>query len=165
MRSRIKQAASRERNSGSSRSSEAGFTLLEVIIAFALLTFMMTGVLYMGTISSTANTRSEDEAAAVAHGIDKIEQLKNAGFSQLSVSSFASSVCPTSETLGIYSRSCSIGSQYSLAGVPAKDLTVTVQWTGGGSVTLTTTIINPPTMSSGALEQFPTVAVKSWNSQ
>jgi len=47
----------------------------------------------------------------------------------------------------------------------AKDFTVTVQWTGGGHISLSTTVISPPTMSSGALEQFPTVLVKSWSSQ
>ena len=50
-------------------------------------------------------------------------------------------------------------------GLTAKDFTVTVQWTGGGSISLSTTVISPPTMSSGALEQFPTVLVKSWSSQ
>jgi type II secretory pathway pseudopilin PulG len=138
--------------------SDAGFTLLEVVIAFGLLAFTMAGLVYMGTISTSGNTRSQNEAAAVSLGIDKIEQLKNAGF--------ASATCPVSpETLGIFTRSCSIGAQSYLAGVPAKDLTVTVQWAGGGTIDLATTVINPPTMSSGALEQFPTVLVKSWSSQ
>jgi len=138
--------------------SDAGFTLLEVVIAFGLFAFAMAGLVYMGTISTSGNARSQDEAAAVSLGIDKIEQLKNSGF--------ASATCPVSaETLGIYSRSCSVGAQYTLAGVPAKDLTVTVQWTGGGTISLSTTVISPPTMSSGALEQFPTVLVKSWSSQ
>jgi len=143
----------------SQQRSDAGFSLMEVVVALALLTFMITGIFYMGTISTGANTRSEDEAAAVALAIDEIEQLKNAGF--------GSAACPATqpESLGIYSRTCTIGAQYSLAGVPAEDFTVAVQWTGGGSVSLSTTLINPPSMSSGALEQFSTVAVKSWSSQ
>jgi type II secretory pathway pseudopilin PulG len=143
---------------GSPGAAEAGFTLLEVIVAFALLALTMSGLLYMGTVSTRGNTRSQNEAAAISLGIDKIEQLKNAGFAQ--------ATCPVSpETLGVYTRSCSIGAQYPLNGVPAKDLTVTVQWTGDGSILLSTTVISPPTMSSGALEQFPTVLVKSWSSQ
>jgi type II secretory pathway pseudopilin PulG len=138
--------------------SDAGFTLLEVVIAFGLLAFTMSGLVYMGTISTSGNARSQDEAAAVSLGIDKIEQLKNAGF--------ANATCPVSaEALGIYSRSCSVGAQYTLAGVQAKDLTVWVEWTGGGRIDLSTTVISPPTMSSEALEQFPTVLVKSWSSQ
>jgi type II secretory pathway pseudopilin PulG len=151
MRCYLERLASCPPDDESLRGSEAGFTLLEVVIAFGLLAFTMAGLVYMGTISTSGNTRSQDEAAAVSLGIDKIEQLKNAGF--------ANATCPVSpETLGIYTRGC-------LIGVPAKDLTVTVQWTGGGSVSLSTTVISPPTMSAGALEQFPTVLVKSWSSQ
>jgi type II secretory pathway pseudopilin PulG len=137
--------------------SDAGFTLLEVVIAFGLLAFTMAGLVYMGTISTSGNTRSQDEAAAVSLGIDKIEQLKNSGFEN--------ATCPPSETLGIYTRTCSVGAQYTLAGVPAKDFTVQVEWTGGGRVELDTTVISPPTVTSGNLEQFPTVLVKSWSSQ
>ena len=137
--------------------SDAGFTLLEVVIAFGLLAFTMAGLVYLGTISTSGNTRSQDEAAAVSLGIDKIEQLKNSGF--------ANATCPPPETLGIYTRTCSIGAQYNLAGVPAKDFAVWVEWTGGGRIDLATTVISPPTMSSGNLEQFPTVLVKSWSSQ
>ena len=158
MRCHLERLASCLPDDESLRGSEAGFTLLEVVIAFGLLAFTMAGLVYMGTISTSGNTRSQDEAAAVSLGIDKIEQLKNAGF--------ANATCPVSpETLGVYTRGCSIGAQYTLAGLPAKDLTVTVQWTGGGSVSLSTTVISPPTMSPGALEQFPTVLVKSWSSQ
>jgi prepilin-type N-terminal cleavage/methylation domain-containing protein len=138
--------------------SQSGFTLLEVVVAFAVLALASTGILYMGTISTTGNTRSQDEAAAVSLAVDKLEQLKNSGFA-------ATCSSPNPETLGIFSRLCSVGTQYTLTGEPAKDFTVTVQWTGGGSVALTTTLINPTTMTSGSLQQFPTVAVKSWSSQ
>jgi len=137
---------------------ESGFTLLEVVVAFALLSLASAGIFYMGTLSTSGNTRSQDEAAAVSLAVQKLEQLKNSGFA-------AACSSPNPETLGIYSRLCSVGSQYTLAGEPAKDFTVTVQWTGGGSVSLTTTVINPTTMTSGSLQQFPTVAVKSWSSQ
>jgi hypothetical protein len=129
-----------------------------VIVAFAVLSLAIAGIVFMGTLSMEGNSRSQDEAAAVSLAVDKLEQLKNSGFA-------ATCSTPNPDTVGIYSRLCSVGTQYTLAGEPAKDFTVTVQWTGGGSVALTTTVINPTTLTSGALQQFPTVAVKSWSSQ
>ena len=139
--------------------AQAGFTLLEVIVAFAVLALAAAGLVYMGTVSTTGNTRSQDEAAAATLAIDRLETLKRSGFD-------ATCPSPNPDTSGIFTRTCAIGTQYNLVtGVPAKDFTVTVQWTPGGSVSLTTTMIDPPSMTSGALEQFPTVMVKSWNSQ
>lgn len=134
----------------------SGFTLLEVIVALALLSFTIAGIVLMGTTSMSGNTRSQDEAAGLSLAIAKLEDLKNTGYG-------ATCSSPNPETIGIYSRLCSISSG-TLAGDSSKDFTVTVQWTGGGSLALTTTVINPTTMSSGALQQFPTVALKSWSS-
>src|ERR1051326_2591422 len=76
---------------------ESGFTLLEVVVAFALLSLASAGIFYMGTLSTSGNTRSQDEAAAVSLAVQKLEQLKNSGFA-------AACSSPNPERVGPYWR-------------------------------------------------------------
>ena len=147
------------RLSKSAPNGTAGFTIIEVLGAFAILSLAIGGLVYMGLLTTQGNVRSQSEAGAVSWAADKIEELKGLDFDSGSL------VTGSDPTNGIYSRSWTVGTQYTLLGVPAKDLSVTVTWTGNGSVTLSTTVLKPPSMSAGALQQFPTVMVSSWTVQ
>ena len=138
--------------------SQSGFTLLEVIAAFVVLMLAVSGLVFMGTVSTRGNTSSQNQAEAVSLATYKLEQLKAMDFNS------ASLVTSSDPQNGIFSRSWTVGGAYTLAGLQAKDLAVSVSWTGGGTVTLSTTIIDPALLSAGALQHFPTVTVTSWSS-
>jgi prepilin-type N-terminal cleavage/methylation domain-containing protein len=140
------------------RRTDGGFTLLEVLAAFAVLSLAVAGLVYMGTMSIRGNARSEDQAAAVALATDKVEWLKGLDF-------HSPALTDGSAASGIYALHWTVGAEYSLNGVPAKDLAVRVSWTGGGEATLSTTIIDPPALSAGAYGAFPTAMIASWTSR
>jgi hypothetical protein len=52
-----------------------------------------------------------------------------------------------------------------MGSVPAKDVSVTVSWTGGGSTTLATTIVRPTMLYAPYMRGFPSVVVKGWEQQ
>src|SRR5205814_4876541 len=55
---------------------EGGFTILEVLLAFAILTICASALALLGSTTTSGNYRSKDEAAATALAVHKIEQVK-----------------------------------------------------------------------------------------
>jgi prepilin-type N-terminal cleavage/methylation domain-containing protein len=139
-----------------------GFTLVELVVALALLTLGATGLMYMSTISTSGNTRGKDDATAVALAIERMENLKNRGYNAL-----PSSTDPVPDgtftadgaASGIYTRVYQVSAPIVVAGIPARVIDVWVSWTGGGYVALSTMIVQPTTPVTG----MPLVAVRSWN--
>jgi prepilin-type N-terminal cleavage/methylation domain-containing protein len=137
-----------------------GFTLVELLVALVILTVSASALAMLSSQMSSANYLSKDEASGTALATQKIEQLKATAFASID-----STTCPTSETGltdtggsgGVFSRACSYVNG-TANGTSTKDITVTVSWVGGGSVTLTTTLADITQLSTG----YPVAYVKSW---
>ena len=147
----------------SRETSNRGFTLVELLVAIVILTLSASALALLSSTTSTANYRSQDEATATALAIQKIEQLKATPFSSID-----STTCqnPESGTLdqsgasgGIFTRSCTGYTAVTVNGASTKNLTVSVSWTGGGTVTLTTTIADVPLLATG----YSTAYLQSWS--
>lgn len=145
---------------------ELGMTLIEVIAAFTILAIAGLGLFAIGSISTTGNTRNVDQVAAAALASSKLEDLRTTGFDALVVGSYSEpSLTAGGASGGVFSRSWTVAST-TISGIStaAKTLSATVSWTGGGSVTMTTMVVNPSQaftgITPGITTGFPTVAVK-----
>ena len=134
---------------------QAGFSLLEMLIAFAILATAATSLFLLGSTTMSGNTRSKEHAAASALAVEKIEELRNTPFDEVA------SDTDTVTSGATFNRSWTV-TDTTTSGVPAKNITVTVTGEPDITVALTTTFVNPPMVTSEYLEGFPTVAVKSW---
>lgn len=138
---------------------EAGFSLLEMLIAFAIMATAATSLFLLGSTTAVGNTRSKEHAAASTLAVDKIEELRNTRFED--TTNFVSgSDVPTSGST--FSRTWAV-TDTTISGVPAKNVTVTVTGEPNVSVSLTTTFVNPPVIVQDYLEGFPTAALRSWS--
>jgi len=140
------------------RSAARGLTLLELVIAIAILTLASAGLMELSARSTHGNLRSKDEAAATALAVEKLEELKNRGYTSL-----AAGHDEITESGGTgsftYSRDWAISGEHLVAGMPAKVLTVTVRWLPGGTVTYSTRMVNPIQPFQGR----PAVVVQAWD--
>jgi prepilin-type N-terminal cleavage/methylation domain-containing protein len=137
----------------------SGFSLIELVVAVTVLTIAGTGLFLLASSTTTGTIRSQDEATAMGLAVDKIEQLKNSSFDSM-LSGGPEMITSGGASGGIYSRSWVVTwPSKTVAGVSAKDVTVSVSWTGGGTLSLATMVVNPKLLALG----FPTVSVQSWN--
>ena len=152
-------------HSGDKLSSNAGLSLIEVMVAFTILTIAGIGLFSVSTMSTVGNTRNADQIAAAALVTAKLEDLRNTAFDSLASGSDGP-LTAGGASGGIFSRTWTIAS-ITISGISssAKTAAVTVSWTGGGSITMSTMYIKPaqaftgttPLITSG----FPTAAIKS----
>lgn len=144
----------------------AGLTLIELLVAFALLGTAVTSLFLLGSTSAQGNVRSKEHSAAASLAIAKIEQLKNLPFDHAEVSSGTDggALDAAGDSGGTFARNWTVTSA-TVSGVPAKNVSVTVSSTPGVTVTLATTLIDPPVIAADYFEGFPTVASRSWSSQ
>lgn len=131
-----------------------GFSLIEVLITVAVLAV---GLVAMARFQGTAlqvSSLAKDRNEAVALAEQKIEQLRN--FRYFSDIGGASLPCGT-DTIGGYTRTCSLGATVTNAIYSYRTVTVSVVWSRPGAsttdttVTLTTTINNSELRYSGEL--------------
>jgi type IV pilus assembly protein PilV len=135
-----------------------GASLLEILVALTVIGIASTGLFYSASMTSSGNTRSRDRAAAMSLAIDKIEELKNTSFADLTAGSGTDTRSATGVAGGPYARAWTI-TDGTISGVPIKDVTVAVSWPGNGPVSLATTVSNLPQLGLG----FPTAYVRNWN--
>ena len=144
--------------------AERGLTLVEVLAALVVLTIASLGLFAIGSMSTTGNVRNVDQVAAAALAGAKLEELRNTSFYTLASGSDGPMTAQGTPG-GIFSRSWTVTST-TLPGLstPAKTMTATVAWTGGGSITMSTIVVSPsqafpgidPTSGSG----FPTASIR-----
>jgi type IV pilus assembly protein PilV len=67
----------------SARSSEAGFTLVEVLIAIVILAFGLVAVTNLLVVAGTSNSVAHNSTGAVTEATDVMERLKAIPFGQL----------------------------------------------------------------------------------
>jgi type IV pilus assembly protein PilV len=128
------------------------------MVALTVIAIAATGLFYCASMTSSGNTRSRDRAAAMSLAIDKIEELKNTPFADLTAGSGSDTRSSAGVAGGLYSRAWTI-TDGTISGVPTKDVTVTVSWPGSGPVSLATIVANVPQVGLG----FPTAYVRNWN--
>ena len=140
---------------------QAGFSLLEMLIAFAILATAATSLFLLGSTTMSGNVRSKEHAAASALAVEKIEELRNTPFDSIAADSD-----PVTSGGVTFNRSWTV-TDTTVSGVAAKNITVTVTGEPEITVALTTTLVDPPMVAQNNLQAggFPTVAVKSWSQQ
>ena len=143
---------------------QAGFSLLELLVAFAILATAATSLFLLGSTTAVGNTRSKEHAAAAALAVDKIEALRNTPFEEITSNADAGAVTAGGAAGGTFTRSWTV-TDTTVSGVPAKNVTVTVNGPPGVTVALTTTVVDPPALATDYFEGFPTASVKSWSQQ
>ena len=136
---------------------EAGFSLLEMLIAFAIMATAATSLFLLGSTTAVGNNRSKEHAAASALALDKIEELRNTPFDLVADGTDA----PVSGST--FARAWDVDSETVCGGVPGKNITVTVTGEPDITVALTTTIVDPPVITSDYFEGFPTAMLRSWS--
>lgn len=62
--------------SGASRSSERGFSLVEVLVATALMGILAIGVAQLFAVGTLANLRAKNQTSLTMLGVQKMEQIK-----------------------------------------------------------------------------------------
>lgn len=141
--------------------SQIGLSLIELVVAFAILATAASSLLLLGSTTSQGNTRSKEHAAAASLGVGKIEELKNLPFAEIDSGADTGTLDAGGEVNGTFTRSWAVTST-TVSGVPAKNVTVTVNGVPGVVVALTTTIIDPPMTSAGE-DGLPTVLTRAWS--
>jgi Tfp pilus assembly protein PilV len=116
------------------RSSEAGFTMIEVMVAMLLTAIAIIGILalFMAQTRASGYSRHMTEATALCQ--DKLEQLRTLTASSVGISGTDNNLDEKGVSgTGIYTRTWTWVTQTSWV-----DLTCTMQWTeDGASKTLT----------------------------
>ena len=140
--------------------ASAGLTLIELLVAFTILTIAGLALFSLSSRSIAGNIRTEDQTAAATLATAKIDELRNVGFDALSNGS--DTVTATGQAGGIYSRSWTVAST-TLSGVstPAKTITVSVTWQGGGEISMSSLIVKPAETTPGFVNGFPRASIKS----
>ena len=132
---------------------------MELVIAITVMTIAGAGLMQIALTSSHGQVRSADEATASALAVEKLEELKNRGYNAL-VGGTESGLTESGTSGGtVYSRAWAVSGEHLVAGSPAKTITATVRWQPGGSVTLSTRMVNP----QGATQSRPRVVMQAWD--
>jgi len=142
--------------------SDRGLTLIEVIVAFTILAIAGLGLFSVGSLSTVGNTRNADQVAAGALASAKLEDLRNTSFDSLASSTSNESLTAGGASGGEFSRSWTV-TNTTISGLTtqAKTLTVTVSWTGGGTVSMSTMVIKPSQAVTDFDTGFPTAAIQN----
>ncbi|MCL5669187.1 MAG: prepilin-type N-terminal cleavage/methylation domain-containing protein [Gammaproteobacteria bacterium] len=131
-----------------------GFSLIEVLITVAVLAVGLVAMARFQGTALQASSLAKDRNEAVALAEQKIEQLRN--FKYFSEIGGAALPCGT-DTVGAYTRICSLGDTVTSGTYSYRNVTVQVTWSRPGAstadttVTLTTTINNSDLRYSGEL--------------
>lgn len=141
--------------------NQTGLSLMELVVAFAILATAASSLLLLGSTTSHGNVRSKEHAAAASLGVGKIEELKNLPFEEVASGSDTGTIDAGGDAGGAFTRSWAVTTT-TASGVPAKNVTVTVSGAPGVVVALTTTLVDPPMVGSEH-DGFPTVMSKAWS--
>lgn len=144
--------------------NERGVSLLELLVAFAILAVAAAGLFSVTSMAALGNNRNNDRIAATTLAVDKLEELAALGFSDLAAGAFADPqpIQPSGDAGGIFTRSWTI-TNTTVAGASAKAISVTVAATGGETVTLSTQRVETSYIASGFATAFPSVANRGWS--
>ena len=142
------------------KSSEAGLSLVEVLVATAILVVGGLGLFFMSSSTIHGNTLSADQAAAAALAIAKIEELKNADFDSV-IAGGPDNLDASGAAGNSFTRQWTVTYPQWVNGSAAKDITVTVGWTGGGSTSISSRIVQVDEESPG----MPKAFLRCWDQQ
>ncbi|MEW6161755.1 MAG: prepilin-type N-terminal cleavage/methylation domain-containing protein [Nitrospirota bacterium] len=124
------------------RKNPNGFTLVEVLIALAILSIGLLALAGLQVVVIKANAGSKNLTSAVILAEAKIEELKRNGFGSLTNGNFQDPNNPVNETGqagGIFTRSWVIDNYFGSADM--KQIIVTLTWTdslGNHNIPVTT---------------------------
>ena len=98
---------------------EQGFTMVEVLVAIALLLVGLLGVAQMQVMTMITNSTANQRTTAITLAQDRMEILRTLPYA---------TIRPSSDTSGIYQRSWSVENNTPASNM--KRVTVTVSWPG-----------------------------------
>ena len=101
-----------------------GFTLVEIMVAIAILTIALLGLVSVTIMVIKGNSFSQTMTTATTLGKDKMEQLKNTGYTNLTGG--------TDTVAPIYTRTWTVTNNSPAADM--KTIVVTVQWNWQGAL-------------------------------
>ena len=112
------------------RRKDAGFTMLEVLIAIMLSSIAMLGVVALFRVQSAASSFSRRNTEAAVLATDQLERLRTVAVTGTTLTGSQASLAETGRVVtgGVFTRSWSV--------VPAAgyyDITVTVAWVDSGN--------------------------------
>lgn len=131
--------------------------LVEIVIALGVLVVVGLALTMLAMSTTAGNTRDHDRSSANVLALRQIERMKNQSFASLASGSDGP-FHPGEAGGGIFSRSWTVTTS-SVVGTPARDVVVTVSWTGGSSLQLATRIVAVAEESPGV----PNAFIESWN--
>jgi len=100
---------------------EQGFTMIEVLVGIALLTFGLLVVAQMQIMTIITNSQANQRTTAITLAQDKLETLRALPYSNIENP-------PLSDSSGVYTRSWTV--ENNIPGNNMKRVTVTVSWQG-----------------------------------
>jgi len=100
---------------------EQGFTMIEILIAIALLLVGLLGVAQMQVMTMITNSTANQRTIAITLAQDQMEILRTRPYANIETP-------PLSNTSGIYTRSWVV--QTNIPATNMKQVTVTVSWLG-----------------------------------
>ncbi len=101
------------------RKREQGFTMVEIMVAIALLLIGLLGVVQMQIMTMTTNSLSNERTLAINLAQDQIELLRSRPYANIGTP-------PFSDTSGMYSRSWIVQTDVPAANMSS--VTVIVSW-------------------------------------
>jgi type IV pilus assembly protein PilV len=104
-----------------SKKREQGFTLVEIMVAVALLLIGLLGVAQMQIMNTITNSTANQRTTAITLAQDQIELLRSRPYANIGAS-------PFSDTSGMYTRSWTVAND--TPAVNMSRVTVTVSWKG-----------------------------------
>lgn len=150
------------------RPLDGGLSLLELVVALAVLSIVLAGLMRLGSTSVRSDVRSRDFAAATSLVVEKLESFKATPFEAIAAGNGEEEVSLSSagDEGGIFRRAWSVADEsLAVSGttVAAKAIRVAVTWDGGGRAEATTRLVDPGAINTSAFGPlFPTVAETAW---
>jgi type IV pilus assembly protein PilV len=106
--------------------NQAGFTLLEVLIAISILTVGLLGVAQMQIMGITGNYFSSNTTAALTLAEEKMEDLLGQSYTAVTSGNDANPIDEAGQAGGVYSRMWTVTDDTPIIGT--KTVTVNVSW-------------------------------------
>lgn len=143
--------------------NRTGSSLVELVVALAVLGIAAAGLAMVGSMSATGNVTSHDRIAATALAIDKMEELSDLPFDDLTAGTSSDGpLDPDGGPDGLFTRTWTVADT-TIGANPGKTITVTVTWPEDQSVGVSTQRVRSTLVTNAFVTAFPVVGTRGWS--